>query len=461
MAQPAANRATPPRPRLRQETPRRRLAADRAARWVVSAGGLAVVVAILGILVFIVAEIWPLLAPARVTARRDLAVASSGIGGIGDIGGVVADEHRALVAALTADGKVVVVRTKDGQAVSSTDLFAPHPAPRLVQMAVAPESRLLAAATADGRVVLAPVRFTATFTGAVRETAAEVGPAVLLTLDPAGQPLRRFAAQLDANGNALVAAQLASGALAVVRQASEKNEMTGETTASLDRKEAPVALPLTALVLDADQKNLYGGTAAGELLWWPLEGAQPGPVRTASAGRSGVTALSLLVGGRALLVGQESGAISVWFPVQQANDTYRLTRVRDFPRHRSAIRAFAPSPRDKGFLALSAGRLGLYHSTSERTLWTGPAPLAPLSIADGVSLFYAPKGDGAFLASGRKIVPLDIVNPHPEISWTTLFGKVWYEGYDRPAWVWQSSGASDDVEPKLSLTPLLFGTLKG
>jgi phosphate transport system permease protein len=428
---------------------------------VVSAGGLAVVVAILGILVFIVAEIWPLLAPARVTARRDLAVASSGIGGIGDIGGVVADEHRALVAALTADGKVVVVRTKDGQAVSSTDLFAPHPAPRLVQMAVAPESRLLAAATADGRVVLAPVRFTATFTGAVRETAAEVGPAVLLTLDPAGQPLRRFAAQLDANGNALVAAQLASGALAVVRQASEKNEMTGETTASLDRKEAPVALPLTALVLDADQKNLYGGTAAGELLWWPLEGAQPGPVRTASAGRSGVTALSLLVGGRALLVGQESGAISVWFPVQQANDTYRLTRVRDFPRHRSAIRAFAPSPRDKGFLALSAGRLGLYHSTSERTLWTGPAPLAPLSIADGVSLFYAPKGDGAFLASGRKIVPLDIVNPHPEISWTTLFGKVWYEGYDRPAWVWQSSGASDDVEPKLSLTPLLFGTLKG
>jgi phosphate transport system permease protein len=324
-------------------------------------------------------------------------------------------------------------------------------------MAVAPESRLLAAATADGRVVLAPVHFEATFAGDVQETAAQVGPAVILTLDPAGQPIRRFAAQLDSSGTAVVAAQLASGVLAVVRQASEKNEMTGETTASVERQEAPVALPLTALVLDADLKNLYGGTAAGELLWWPLAGAAPGPVRTASAGRSSVTALALLVGGRSLLVGQENGGISVWFPVQQANDSYRLTRVRDFPPHPGALRAFAPSPRDKGFLALSAGRLGLYHSTSHRTLWTGPAPLS----GSGVSLFYAPKGNGAFLAGPRSIAELDVVNPHPEISWTTLFGKVWYEGYERPAWVWQSSGASDDVEPKLSLTPLLAGTLKG
>ena len=56
---------------------------------------------------------------------------------------------------------------------------------------------------------------------------------------------------------------------------------------------------------------------------------------------------------------------------------------------------------------------------------------------------------------------MDVFNPHPEVSLGTLFGKVWYEGYDRPAYVWQSSGAGDDVEPKLSLTPLLAGTLKG
>jgi phosphate transport system permease protein len=42
-----------------------------------------------------------------------------------------------------------------------------------------------------------------------------------------------------------------------------------------------------------------------------------------------------------------------------------------------------------------------------------------------------------------------------------LFGKVWYEGAPEPAYVWQSTGGTDDFEPKLSLGPLLIGTLKG
>jgi phosphate transport system permease protein len=42
-----------------------------------------------------------------------------------------------------------------------------------------------------------------------------------------------------------------------------------------------------------------------------------------------------------------------------------------------------------------------------------------------------------------------------------LFGKVWYEGYGRPEYVWQSTGATNDFETKFSLVPLVFGTLKG
>jgi phosphate transport system permease protein len=49
----------------------------------------------------------------------------------------------------------------------------------------------------------------------------------------------------------------------------------------------------------------------------------------------------------------------------------------------------------------------------------------------------------------------------PEVSLTALFGKVWYEGYEKPDYSWQSSSGTEDFEPKLSLTPLLFGTLKG
>ncbi len=52
-------------------------------------------------------------------------------------------------------------------------------------------------------------------------------------------------------------------------------------------------------------------------------------------------------------------------------------------------------------------------------------------------------------------------NPHPEASIGSLFGKVWYEGYAGPEYVWQSSGGSDESESKFSLIPLIFGTLKG
>jgi phosphate transport system permease protein len=52
-------------------------------------------------------------------------------------------------------------------------------------------------------------------------------------------------------------------------------------------------------------------------------------------------------------------------------------------------------------------------------------------------------------------------NPHPEVTLSALFGRVWYEGYSQPEYVWQSTGGTDDFEAKFSLTPLIYGTLKG
>ena len=40
-------------------------------------------------------------------------------------------------------------------------------------------------------------------------------------------------------------------------------------------------------------------------------------------------------------------------------------------------------------------------------------------------------------------------------------GEVWFEGYEEEEHVWQSTGGTDDFEAKLSLTPLVVGTLKG
>src|SRR5207248_626874 len=65
------------------------------------------------------------------------------------------------------------------------------------------------------------------------------------------------------------------------------------------------------------------------------------------------------------------------------------------------------------------------------------------------------------LDTESKLHLFHLSDPHPETSWKALFGKVWYEGYGAPSYEWQSTGASDDFEPKLSLVPLIIGTLKG
>jgi phosphate transport system permease protein len=93
--------------------------------------------------------------------------------------------------------------------------------------------------------------------------------------------------------------------------------------------------------------------------------------------------------------------------------------------------------------------------TSERNLLTIKSETAIAHAA------LSPKGNTlSALDSNRMLTIWKMDIPHPEVSFSTLFGKVWYEGYDKPEYAWQSSSASDDYEPKLSLVPLVFGTIK-
>jgi len=88
-----------------------------------------------------------------------------------------------------------------------------------------------------------------------------------------------------------------------------------------------------------------------------------------------------------------------------------------------------------------------------------------LLFREGKQIRYAalaPRGDFILTASAQgdcRLWSLDA--PHPEVSLRTLWGKTHYESYEKPEYVWQSTGGTDDFEPKLSLIPLLFGTLKG
>jgi phosphate transport system permease protein len=111
----------------------------------------------------------------------------------------------------------------------------------------------------------------------------------------------------------------------------------------------------------------------------------------------------------------------------------------------------------KGFLALTRdGELHVAHTTAQRLL-------AATEIGRGRvdALTIDRHGDVALLQVGNEVQRVAISNPHPEVSFHSLWQRVWYEGYSEPIFSWQSSSADDDFEPKFSLTPLAFGTLKG
>ena len=71
----------------------------------------------------------------------------------------------------------------------------------------------------------------------------------------------------------------------------------------------------------------------------------------------------------------------------------------------------------------------------------------------------SPKGDRILAATAGGVTTWTFDQGHPDATLAALFLPVWYEGEPQPRQVWQTSGG-EGFEPKLGLTPLVFGTLK-
>jgi len=248
--------------------------------------------------------------------------------------------------------------------------------------------------------------------------------------------------------------KLASGEIVLVRTSVEENLFTGERTETSERRVLGGGLEVAHWAISPDQRSLYAGSTTGRIAWWSLpEGDDP--VEIIGAGAP-VTAMTLLKGGRTLAVGRSDGTISNFFRIRRALSE-NLTRVRDLAPLASPVVHLAASDRDRSVLALGADqKAALYYATSGRRLWAGESPLEDATVAA-----LSPKGDAALFGGRGRVAAMTVDAPHPEVSWRTYFGRLWYEGARKAEAVWQSTGGTSDFEPKLSLLPLIFGTLKG
>ena len=432
---------------------------DVSMRYVMALGGISVIIAIVLIAFYLIYVVLPMFKPPHIEQVASYPVPA---GTQTETLYYAMEEQREIGLRVTGGGSIVFFNTEDGKLVHQQFLAEETLADPTAFAAGDPSQRLLAIGLDDGAALLALHEYHVSYPNDVRVILPGIDwPAgkTPMTIDEAGSAIRLIAAQYDEE-QLTVAALTEDGRLLIMNRAEEESFFSDEAEITVTRSQIPVAGKVTFLLMDVEHRELYVAEQGGLISFYDIsDKAAPELVQRVQAvsAPAEITSLSFLSGGISILVGDSYGNIAQWFPVRDQNNNYTLEKIRGFESQSDRITSMAPEYFRKGFLAVDdAGYLGIYHSTAHRTV-----ELEKISDDRLTQLAVAPRANAMLVEDDTGTVQFwEIDNEHPEISWSSIWGKVWYESRDKPEYIWQSSSASSDFEPKFSLTPLVYGTLK-
>ncbi len=432
---------------------------DLSTRFMVSAAGYGVVLSLALIFVFLFIEVSPLLR----NASLGTSVSYSNPGSEAENLYLASERYQEAAVRFAADGTLTFFNPQDGQTLQDHALNLGEA--EVVSFASGePRTGLVAYGLSDGTAAVVQHEYAVTFPGDVRlvtpRLALPLGQEIV-TIDDEGQALNALAIQQGSTGIGIAAAT-ADGRLLLTRYVSRRSFLTGETEFVRENHElpAPPATP-TRILIDITMRILFVGDAQGFLHYYDI--SNPAQARLMDSRRviagdvPSVTAMEYLLGTVSVIVGGSDGTVAQYFLVRDSANIGRITRIREFRQHPAAITTIFPEFTRKGFLVGDAGgNLGLHYGTSASTLFIKQVSDNPI-----VNASLTPRNDGVLWTDGHgEIHFVGLWNRHPESSFTALWNKVWYEGRSSPDYVWQSSSATDEFEPKFSLVPLSVGTLK-
>jgi phosphate transport system permease protein len=428
---------------------------DKIARWLVGVGGISVIFAIALIFFYLAKVVFPLFTPAATSlewlgSRPDWARSTPRYFAV--------EEQQEIGIRIAAEGSIEFFHVQGAKSISTTPIL-PGAQIRVERVAEAAErTGLLAVASVDGRVFLRRIGFETQFDGGVEHRRIEPSVSFPFGQDPQlalEQGEIRALALSDTESGLVLAVLDSTGHVLLWTGTFKENLMTGETSTESVVSEVRPGISATAIALSSNHDWLYIGDASGSVQQWALPGLEL--VQTVDLKGGPITTMAMLLGGISVLAGDTEGVTSQLFPVRDGENRYSLALVRQFHHGSAPIRSIFSEARRKGFLTLDEdAALAIYHSTAGRLVHAEPlASMQPRVAA------LAPRADGLLIESmAGDLSMLAIDNQHPEVSFASLWQKVWYENYSEPEYVWQSSASGNDFEPKFSLTPLVFGTLK-
>ncbi|CZF85958.1 ABC transporter permease subunit [Grimontia marina] len=163
--------------------------------------------------------------------------------------------------------------------------------------------------------------------------------------------------------------------------------------------------------------------------------------------------MTLLAGGHSLMVRLDDGRLTQWFDVVKSGER-SLTMVREFDTQDGYL---AVEPHRNVFANLTPdGELTLWHAPSE----TQDSFELPAIAGQIDTLGFSPRADRLLVEKSKTLTLVDVDNAHPDVNIRSLWNRIWYEGYGEPDFVWQSTSGSESFEGKLSVVPVVFGTIK-
>ena len=428
-------------------------------RYVMALGGISVIIAIVLIAFYLFYVVLPMFKPPHI---EQVAVYPVPGGTSTGTAYYAMEEQREIGLRVTADANVVFFKSADGNLIHQQFLAQDAPADISAFSAGDPSQRLLAFGLEDGSALLATHEYHVTYPDDVRLILPGIDWPVgkmPIQVDEAGKAISIIASQSDAD-QTTIAALTEDQRLLLMNITEEESFLSDEAEISITKSRISISGTVTHLLMDVEHRELYIAGESGLISYYDIsDKAAPELVQRVQVVNAPeqITSLSFLSGGISILVGDSAGNITQWFPVRDQANNYTLEKIRSFASQSAGITSIAPEYFRKGFLAVDdTGYLGIYHSTAHRTV-----KLDKINDNRLTQLAIAPRANAMLVEDETGVLQLwEIDNEHPEISWTSIWGKVWYESREQPEYIWQSSSASSDFEPKFSLTPLAYGTLK-
>lgn len=442
---------------------------DHLVRHAMTIGGISVIIAILLIFFYLLYVVFPLLTPASV---EEVSTVSAPRPEMGQTVHLAAEEKNEIGVRFTDKAHAIFFNLEHGNIIKEQALIPDNTEVSSFGYGDTAVASIVYGLN-DGRAVIAKHAYDISYAkDGNDENVRTIMPSIEfplgqkpLIVDDKEQALIHVDVQLTEEAN-MVAAISADNRFILSGFIKEIDFLTEEETFTRVAGELNLADlglgKVTHVLLDKEEKLAYLADANGYVARINIQDKQNPrfieKIKVVADGQT-ISALKFLTGDISLLIATSDGVVAQWFPVRDKNSDERLVKIREFKQHKGQeIVTIAPEERRKGFLLADAsGQVGIYHSTSHRQVlidsFAKPDEINHLAVSPRADVMLIEQKNG-------DIQVWDVHNEHPEISFSALWGKVWYESHEEPKYMWQSSSASNDFEPKFSLMPLAFGTLK-